>query len=374
MLFRSTYLNSEMYSDSHPDATLRVLIVDDEPDLRHLLGMSLEALGGYEVHTACDAKSALLSVKQQERPFDGVFLDIQMPGISGIRLCAILRATPGYADVPILMLTAMTDREHLQKAFIAGASDLIPKPFDFDDLEARFAGERSNRFRRDSLKAVSGLGGDGHAAPTREVIRSLDDAVAISDVERCIKKEAFEVYLRQSVVRFSSPIWVRAIKIGRVYDLFTRLPEPEFQRIIRDIAHAYSITTDESEDIFTYAGNGIFLSTSLGKSLCRNQAFIESLRKQDSVRALRAQALRLHIFWGNQTAIAGRSDSEVIAQINDTIDSAEKVESNQLGWGSYGEWLSQKHSIGNEQRNNEQTNYQWILNDFIRQGQLGWRK
>lgn len=363
-----------MHTEHAPREGLRVLIVDDEPDLRQILAEVLGALGGYEVFTAADAKGALLLVDQQDKPFDGVFLDIQMPGMSGTQLCAVLRQTPGYADVPILMLTAMTDREHLQKAFIAGANDLISKPFDFADLRARFAGERFNRFRRGSLKENAGLGGPDHDAGSREVIRSLEDAIAVTGVDRCIRKEAFAVYIRQSLERYGTPMRIRALKIGRVYDLFTRIPGREFQKVIHDVARAYSRATEDSEEIFAYAGNGVFLSSGTGESAFTIPFFVDTLRRQDSVRALEAHDLRLTVFLGNPITVEASSAGEVMTLINRSIESAEQTENKHFGWNSYREWLSRRNSTGKEQPGNDKAQYQMILKEFIREGHLGWRR
>lgn len=374
MLFRATRQPSRLQTGKQTGEMLKVLVVDDERDLRLILAEVLGFLGGYDVHTAGDAKTALELVDQQDKPFDGVFLDIQMPGMSGTQLCAVLRATPGYADVPILMLTAMTDREHLQKAFIAGANDLIAKPFEFDDLKARFAGERTNRFWRDGLKEYGADRSGPPGAAPREVVRSLNDAIALPGVPRCIKTEAFEIYLRHSAARYSSPLWIRAIKIGRVYDLFTRLPEPEFQRLLRDVARAFSRQTEASEDIFTYAGNGVFLSSCVGKSPLGNQSFVEALQQQPAITALESHDMRLAVFLGVQVPVEGRVDSDVPALINQAIDSAERAENNHSGWGAYREWLMRRNAVETEPPSPEKAQYQSILKDFIRKGQLGWRK
>lgn len=363
-----------MHTDKLARDDLRVLIVDDEPDLRHILAEVLGALGGYQVFTAADAKAALLLVDQQDKPFDGVFLDIQMPGMSGTQLCAVLRQTPGYADVPILMLTAMTDREHLQKAFIAGANDLISKPFDFVDLKDRFAGERFDRFRRGRLKENGGVGSPDAGCASREVIRSLEDAIAIIGVERCIRKEAFAVYIRQSLQRYSTPIHIRAFKIGRIYDLFTRIPEREFQKVIQDVARAFSKATQDSEDIFAYAGNGVFLSSCTTETSFTTSFFVETLRRHDSVRALESLDMRLTVFLGNEITLDGKSAGDVMGMLNRSIESAERAENNHFGWNSYREWLSRRSSTGQEQPNNEKAAYQMILKEFIREGHLGWRR
>jgi CheY-like chemotaxis protein len=102
----------------HPK--LRLLVVDDEPDVCDLLSAALQVSDRCSVRTAHDALAALQVLGDEEEPFDGIFLDIQMPGTTGIELCAIIRSTPGYEDVPIIMLTAMSDRRFLHNAYAKG--------------------------------------------------------------------------------------------------------------------------------------------------------------------------------------------------------------------------------------------------------------
>ena len=105
---------------------LRLLVVDDEPDVCSLLAMALQAANTCKVTAAHDARDALSALGDEDQPFDGIFLDIQMPGTTGIELCAIIRSTPGYGDVPIIMLTAMTERRFLHRAYANGEENAVP--------------------------------------------------------------------------------------------------------------------------------------------------------------------------------------------------------------------------------------------------------
>jgi CheY-like chemotaxis protein len=70
---------------------MRLLIVDDEPSILELLGVALKALGTYKVKTATSAKQALQMIEGKPREFDAFLLDIQMPEMNGIDLCAEIR-------------------------------------------------------------------------------------------------------------------------------------------------------------------------------------------------------------------------------------------------------------------------------------------
>ena len=107
----------------------RVLVVDDEPMLRETLGNMLSD-EGYVVDLAVDGEDALDRV-HQFRP-DAILLDLMMPGMNGRQFLQALRDEPAYADVPVLIMTAVHGLE-VNLANV-GASELVEKPFDVEDL------------------------------------------------------------------------------------------------------------------------------------------------------------------------------------------------------------------------------------------------
>ena len=107
----------------------RVLVVDDEPMLRDTLGNMLSD-EGYVVDLAVDGEEALDRV-HEVRP-DAILLDLMMPKMNGRQFLQALRAEPVYADVPVLIMTAVHGLE-VNLANV-GASELVEKPFDVEDL------------------------------------------------------------------------------------------------------------------------------------------------------------------------------------------------------------------------------------------------
>jgi two-component system KDP operon response regulator KdpE len=93
----------------------RILVVDDEPQLRRVLRSTLSALG-FVVDDAETGEAALERVREER--FDLVLLDINMPGLSGLETCRAMRAR---SDVSILMLTVRNQTEDKVEAFDAGA-------------------------------------------------------------------------------------------------------------------------------------------------------------------------------------------------------------------------------------------------------------
>jgi len=111
-----------------------VLVVDDEEHNRDLLRDSLEALG-YEIGEAADGKQAFQSVLARQP--DVILLDIMMPGQDGFEICQQLKNDPATSAIPILMITALSDREERVAGVAAGANDFLTKPLDIQDLTLR---------------------------------------------------------------------------------------------------------------------------------------------------------------------------------------------------------------------------------------------
>ncbi|HBO2801539.1 response regulator transcription factor [Pseudomonas aeruginosa] len=109
----------------------RILVVDDEPNLRRAVEVALR-LRGFEVDTAINGREALTRIAQR-RP-DAIVLDLAMPDIDGLALLPLIRKR---TQVPILMLTASIELGDKVVALEGGADDYLTKPFAMDELKAR---------------------------------------------------------------------------------------------------------------------------------------------------------------------------------------------------------------------------------------------
>jgi two-component system phosphate regulon response regulator PhoB len=112
----------------------RILIVEDDHDIALLLRYNLESAGFIVDHTSCgdDAEQLIDEVMP-----DLVLLDWLLPGTSGIELCRRIRSNLRFDKLPIIMMTARTDRADREFAMRLGADDFLTKPFYLSDVLAR---------------------------------------------------------------------------------------------------------------------------------------------------------------------------------------------------------------------------------------------
>ena len=108
-----------------------VIHVEDEPDIRQMVHSALTPMG-LDVMSASDGPSGLALILK-EKP-DLVILDVRMPGMDGFAVCESVREQEGFADLPILMATAMSQVKDIERAVAAGASGYVLKPFDISKL------------------------------------------------------------------------------------------------------------------------------------------------------------------------------------------------------------------------------------------------
>ncbi len=121
-----------------------ILYVEDNSDNRILVRRVLEA-EGYQIAEASNAEDAMQKI-QSVRP-NLILMDINMPGVDGYALTARIKATPGFATVPIVAVTANVMRGDREKSLEAGCDGYIQKPIDIDILSQqieRFLARQSN--------------------------------------------------------------------------------------------------------------------------------------------------------------------------------------------------------------------------------------
>jgi DNA-binding response OmpR family regulator len=118
-----------------PTAAPRVLVADDEDDIRALVGLAVRRAGCTVATEVPDGTQALAAARTD--PPDLAVLDVSMPGVTGLAVCAALRADPATAGVPVLLLSAGASPADVARGLAAGADAHLAKPFPVAGLVAR---------------------------------------------------------------------------------------------------------------------------------------------------------------------------------------------------------------------------------------------
>jgi DNA-binding response OmpR family regulator len=115
----------------HP-VDLKFLLVDDEEDILEIIQDRLEAYG-FAVVTARTGREALNKVAVEK--FDGIFLDVKMPEMSGIEALEEIRKI--NQEIPVIIITSSSTREAAIEAIAKGANEYVLKPFEWEELKAK---------------------------------------------------------------------------------------------------------------------------------------------------------------------------------------------------------------------------------------------
>ncbi len=112
----------------------RILIVDDEEEFLKLIKDNLE-MRGLEVITATSGVEAGLELSK--KPPNLILMDIKMPGINGLQACEAIKRNPATKDLPVIVVSALSDESDIKKAYKAGVTDYFVKPVDIEKLVRR---------------------------------------------------------------------------------------------------------------------------------------------------------------------------------------------------------------------------------------------
>src|SRR5688572_7026026 len=196
-------------SRSTMNRRMRVLVVEDEPDIAALIKQTLERDGSLDVDVAMTGEAALRQAT--ERTPDAVILDLNLPMVDGLEVCRILRERPASATVPIIMLTARASEGDRIRGLDLGADDYMTKPFSPRELAARV---RATLRRAQSAGAAGPesalIYGGKHLVADFEAVSILVDGVSIRLTRREFELLRFLVQNRNRVLsrdRLLERVW-----------------------------------------------------------------------------------------------------------------------------------------------------------------------
>ena len=145
----------------------RLLIVDDDPELRNFLSTELR-VEGYSCDEAATGQQALGQIRAQ--PWDLILLDWTLPDFSGVEVCRRMRQ--GGISTPVLMLTARDEVRERVEALDSGADDYLTKPFSIEELLARV---------RARLRRTASAEGRSLQAQAERIVQAVEDLAGHSD-------------------------------------------------------------------------------------------------------------------------------------------------------------------------------------------------
>lgn len=180
-----------------------------------------------------------------------------MPGTDGIELCKILRDRHDYKKTPILMLTALSDKTHIDRAFSAGATDYITKPIEINDLRdrIRLVDDTVTGRKRQNQQSAPGEAGASEIDETLALhepfhVRNLDWVIDYRSLESYTSLVARKKLFGAAVLAFS---------IRDIEDLFQKTSRYEYECLVVDVAEAITMCLSEHRHMMSYAGNGTFV-------------------------------------------------------------------------------------------------------------------
>jgi len=311
---------------------MKILAVDDDPIILELLEQFVNSVGNHELTTALSGTEALEIVNSpNSNSFDCFLFDIQMPIMDGIQLTSEIRATTRYADTPILMLTAMSDKRYVDAAFSAGATDYVTKPFEVSGLKARLdlveglVQARQSRTRK--IFATQGLSAPKQPQEPSEALE-LYEPISVYDVDNVIEYMAMENYVAQLSRSRLVGSTTFAFTIRKIEEHYQCMSAFEFFSLISDVAEVISDTLATHQFLMSYAGSGTFvcvtesgwrpnmteLMDAVNLSLSRTELY-DNAGQQLYVRVSAGEAIRL--IWKS-----GSSVMEAVAAAHASAEAA----------------------------------------------------
>jgi len=346
---------------------MRILAVDDEPNILELLKAILEAEGNHKVTTTASGRLALEIIDQADVDFDCLLLDIQMPEMNGIDLCEKVRTLPDYANVPIIMLTAMSQKTYIDKAFSVGATDYVTKPFDFLELKGRLnsAAKIVHEYHRacDTADAARRLAQDLEEPAKPHV----DEPLFIDGVDRLVSYSAFENFvlaLSRTKLLFATSF---AIKIADFKSLHETLSARDMRAMLKTLATVIVEQNPGDGNVVSYRGNGVFLCLNQKKSNIlpdRRMAVIN--QAMDTEKQIRRDMPLVQVEVGHEVSLGSISRSGALLALRRAVDQIERHPMAPKELAELSRRVLRSTSRTQEQSNLERRAYEIILQDIVR--------
>ena len=232
---------------------MKILAVDDDELIRELLLATLEAHGYTDVTLAESGEDALRKIAAAGTPFDSFMFDIQMPGMDGIELTRHVRDMAEYRSSPVVMITAMNQKDYIDRAFLAGATDYVTKPFDTTELITRI--RLADKLQAETRRATAAV-----TTPQPETRKpAYGDPVAIEEIKGYVSNGVLQNYVMIMKEQKQLAIGAVAIRVPELERVHAGSSAEEFAYVVTDVAEVISDTLVGTQAFVSYVGAGVFL-------------------------------------------------------------------------------------------------------------------
>lgn len=240
---------------------MKILAVDDDPIILELLKEFVSMIGNHDLTVVESGQDAISAIEAAgTASFECFMLDIQMPKMDGIELTSRIRKISSYTDTPIVMLTAMSHKDYIDRAFSAGATDYVTKPFEVTELKARLGMvEALVSARRSHPTKIHSANSHGTKSEKTSEKHPLHEPLFINDVDNVIECIAMENYVSQLSRSALLGSTVFAFTIREIERYYKELSSFDFHGMVEDAAEVISNCLADHQNLITYAGNGTFV-------------------------------------------------------------------------------------------------------------------
>ena len=347
---------------------MRILAVDDEPSILELLSTFLETEDDNEIVTAASGEHALAIIETAEKQFDCILVDIQMPEMNGIALCENIRAVPGYFHVPVIMLTAMSQKSYIEKAFAAGATDYVTKPFDFLELRCRLKAAAKIIYEYNRACDV--------ADTARQMILDNgaafkphpDEPISIDDVDRVVGYTAFENYvlaMSRAKLLFATAFAVKILDFDALHDAVSARG---MRAILKIAAESIAELVPGNGNLISYRGAGVFLCFKQKKSTqSHNPRVMQINVSQPFGRTFTTRKSEIQVVVGEEVALISISKTGALLALRKAVDAVDlqTMPKNELAEASKRELANQSSTTDKSVMARQA--YELVLHEIMRE-------
>lgn len=235
---------------------MHILAVDDDPIFLEILSRALLQYGEADVTKVVSAAEAMTAIRSSAVPFDLFLFDILMPDTDGVELVRRVRRIPGCDQTPIMMVTKVTQRDYVDKAFQAGATDYLTKPLDSLEFHGRIGVMKrliqENTKRRELLREIA----KGGAAAART---PFEEPITAPDADCMIEFSVLSNYL--SVLGLADKLGVSliSVRVENMASIYARCNQKTLVDVIGSIATTLFSSMRPRLQMLSYVGSGDFI-------------------------------------------------------------------------------------------------------------------